>query len=189
MIQPGLFGITCCLPVWDLMPALHERFQAVCVILLQWEMVIKNYVQKEWAETEGAVTWEGWTGCSGSLLLKGTPFLFPCLGSGVCVTAQGAGLICYSMRKLSWPKRWMAWAGELCWCTCAVGLEPRGGTWGRAGSRAVRSELCGLDRDSSQWFWTGFIWAQSCHVTVFDERPTQIVLLASLPGALGKCLG
>lgn len=29
-----------------------------------------------------------------SLLLKGAPFLLPCVGSGVCATAQGAGLIC-----------------------------------------------------------------------------------------------
>lgn len=81
MSQPGLFGFRCCLPVWDLMPALEDFKQCVMEDFKQCKIMIKNYLQKEWAETqcEGAVTWEGWTGCSGSLLLKGAPFLFPCL--------------------------------------------------------------------------------------------------------------
>lgn len=57
------------------------------------------------------------------------------------------------MRKLTWLRKWIAfsWVGELCWCTCAVRQESRGGTRGRAGSSAVRSELCGLGGDSVLW--------------------------------------
>lgn len=169
------------------MLALHERFQAVCVILLQWEMVIQSYVFRRRNElrlslrvqlpenaelaAQAQCCWKGLS--SASLVL---PVVF------VQLHRELVSFVNPWEKSPGWNSEWL----EL--DTCAVRLEPRGGSWGRAGSRAVRSELCGLGRDSSQWFWTGFRWAQSCHVTVFDEHPTQIVLSASLPGALGKCL-
>lgn len=66
----------------------------------------------------------------------------------------------------------------LSWVSVLEGWEPEVAPGEQQGA-----ELCGLGRDSSQWFWKGFGWAQPCHVTVFGEHPTAIVLPASLAGA------
>lgn len=79
----------------------------------------------------------------------------------------------------------LSWRAALVYPCCQTGIQ----RWHRGMSEEQSRKEWAVwpQRDSALRSWAAFRWAQPFHVTVFNECPTQIILPASLPGALSKC--